>query len=43
MDNATLRDPQKGKSGILSEWGKSGILSECLENALLLPKDMHEL
>ena len=34
MDNATLRDPQKGKSGILSE---------CLENALLLPKYMHEL
>ena len=34
MDDATLRDPQKGRSGILSE---------CLEKALLFPEDMHEL
>lgn len=34
MDDASLRDPQKGKSGILSKY---------LEKALLLPKDMHEL
>lgn len=34
MDDASLRDPQKGKSGILSEY---------LEKALLLPEDMHEL
>ena len=34
MDDATLRDSQKGMSGILLE---------CLEKALLLPDDMHEL
>ena len=34
MDNATLRDPQKGRLGILSE---------CLDKTLLIPKDMHEL
>lgn len=31
---ATLRDAQKGKSGLVSE---------CLEHALLLPRDMHKL
>lgn len=34
MDDASLRDPQKGRLGLLSE---------CLEKALLLPEDMHEL
>lgn len=34
MDDATLRDPQKGRFGILSK---------CLEKTLLLPKDMYEL
>ena len=34
MDEASLRDSQKGKFGILSE---------CLEKALLLLEDMHEL
>lgn len=34
MDDASLRDLQKGRSSILSE---------CLEKALLLPKDMHKL
>ena len=34
MDNAKLRDHQKGRLGILAE---------CLENAFLLPEDMQEL
>lgn len=34
MDDASLRDPQKGRSGLLFE---------CLERPILLPKDMHEL
>ena len=34
MDDTTLKDLQKGRSGIFSE---------CLEKALLLPEDMHEL
>lgn len=34
MDDASLRDPQKAKTGLLFE---------CLERALLLPKYMHEL
>ena len=34
MDNANLRDHQKGRLGILAE---------CLENAFLLPEDMQEL
>lgn len=34
MEDATLRDPQKGRFDILFE---------CLERALLLPEDMHEL
>ena len=34
MDDANLRDPQKGKSGILAK---------CLEKILLLPEDMQEL
>ena len=34
MNDAFLRDPQKGRSGILSE---------CLEKAFLLLEDMHEL
>ena len=34
MDDANLRDPQKGRLGILAK---------CLENAFLLPEDMQEL
>ena len=34
MDDANLRDPQKGNLGILAEY---------LEKALLLPEDMQEL
>lgn len=34
MDDTTLRDPQNGRSGILSK---------CLKKALLLPEDMHKL
>lgn len=34
MDDANLKDAQKGRSGILAE---------CLEKALILPKDMQEL
>lgn len=34
MDDSSLRGPQKGRSSILSK---------CLEKALLLPEDMHEL
>ena len=34
MDDANLRDPQKGRLGIMAE---------CLEKALCLPKDTQEL
>ena len=34
LDDASLRDPKKGSSGLVAE---------CLEKALCLPKDMAEL
>ena len=34
LDDANLRDPKKGSSGLVAE---------CLEKALCLPKDMAEL
>lgn len=34
MDDANLRDQQKGRSGLVAE---------CLEKALCLPEDMQEL
>ena len=34
MDDANLRDPQKGRSGILAK---------CMEKALPLPENMQEL